>query len=329
MGRLKSLARKDLLHATRENSLVYALICPLVLAVILRLFLPSMEGTQITFAVELSVPEEVVAQIATYGKVERLDGVEALKERVLRFDDVPGIYLERQEYRVMLEGNEDETVRELPGLIVDHIRGGMSPLDVEVHQMGSRTSLAREYSAILLALTCIAMGGLAVGLSIVDDRETGTLRALSVSPLQTSGYLAGKSVFGLSTAFALSLAATAIVLGAGADYAGLALPLGASLLWGLATGFAMGYVCPNQLTAIALLKLLALVLLGVPTAAIFVPEAFKWALYPFPNYWSFEAMRRVLVGEGASASGPVLLTAALSGTLLALLFPAVGRKFRM
>lgn len=289
MGRLRSLVRKDLLHASRENSLLYALLFPLVIAAILRLFLPSVEGMEVTFALDRSVPDGMAAKIRSYGRVEYFDGIDAVKERVLRFDDVPGIYLEGKTYAVVLEGNEESYVRELPGLVLGYAGGDSVTLQVRAQSIGRKTSLSREYGTILVALTCIAMGGLAVGLSIVDDRESRTLRALSVTPLKTGEYLLGKSVFGLSSAFGLSLASVAIIMGGGVDYLRLVPPLAASLLWGLATGLAMGYICANQLTAIALLKLLALGLLGIPIAAMFVPETLKWALYPFPNYWSFEA----------------------------------------
>lgn len=329
MGRIRSLVSKDLLHASRENILIYVLVFPLVFAVFLRLFLPSLENMEITFALDRSVPSEMARRLEEYGRVEHFDSVEEVKQRVSKFDDVPGIYHNGDKYVVVLEGNEDDHVKGLPGAIIDYLSDGSLSVGTRTVSMGSRASMAREYGAILLAITCVAMGGLAIGLSIVDDRESRTLRALSVAPVRTGAYLAGKSVFGLSSSFVLALASMAIILGGGVDYLRLIPAVAVALTWGLATGFIMGYVCANQLTAIALLKLLAMALLGIPFAAVFVPKRFMWVLYPFPNYWSFEAMRRVLVEPGMSATAPNLLALLLSAGLLAVVLPPVSRKFHM
>ena len=330
MGRVRTLVSKDVLYAARDNILVYSLAFPLVFALMFSLFMPMLEKMELVFAVDASVPAPVVEGLEPYARVLRLESVEQVRERVERFDDVPGIYLDGGKYVVLLEGNEQELVRQLPGALIEYLVGsGPRPVFSVPEEGQASPSLAREYGAILLSLTCITIGGLAIGLSIVEDRETRTIRALSVTPVRTGAYLAGKSAFGLSSSFALGMATFAIILGRGANYLALALALAISLLWGLMTGFAMGYLCANQLTAIALLKFIAMGLLGIPVAAIVMPVRFRWTLYPFPNYWSFEAMRRVLLEPGLSALVPNILAAALGLGLLALVLPAVSRKFRM
>jgi ABC-2 type transport system permease protein len=329
MGRVRTLISKDLLYASRDNILVYSLAFPVVFALLFGLFLPMLENMELAFAIDPSVPATMVERLHAYGRILPLGSVEQVRERVERFDDVPGIYREGDRYVVLLEGNEEEAIKQLPGAIIEYLLGTGPEPDINTVTMGRTSSLAREYGAILLSLTCITIGGLAIGLSIVEDRETRTIRALSVTPVRTGAYLAGKSAFGLSSSFLLALASAAIILGRGHNYLGLAPALATSLLWGLATGFVMGYLCPNQLTAIALLKFIAMGLLGIPVAAMVMPARFKWVLYPFPNYWSFEAMRRVLLDPDLSTVAPNLLAAVLGLGLLALVLPPVSRKFRM
>lgn len=329
MGRVKTLVSKDILYAARDNILVYSWAFPLVFALLFSLFLPMLEKMELVFAIDSSVPAAMAERLQPYGRVLRLDSVEQVKERVERFDDVPGIYLDGDKYVVLLEGNEQESVRQLPGAIIEYLLGTGPEPDIATVTMGRTSSLAREYGAILLSLTCITIGGLAIGLSIVEDRETRTIRALSVTPVRTGAYLAGKSAFGLTSSFVLAMASLAIILGGGANYLAVAPAIAISLLWGLTTGFVMGYICPNQLAAIALLKFIAMGLLGIPVAAIVMPEQFRWVLYPFPNYWSFEAMRRALLEPGLSTLVPNLLAAALGLACLSLVLPPVSRKFRM
>ncbi|MDH7577427.1 MAG: hypothetical protein QHH75_06255 [Bacillota bacterium] len=105
--RIGNLLAKDLLYSRRESILVYSITGMLLLAVGMLFFLPSLEQMDILFVVDDSVPPEVARQLEAYGQVEYYANLHRLRERVLEFDDVPGIYYAGGEYVVLLEGNEE------------------------------------------------------------------------------------------------------------------------------------------------------------------------------------------------------------------------------
>jgi ABC-2 type transport system permease protein len=328
--RIGNLLAKDLLYSRRESILVYSMTAMLVMAVGALFFLPSLEQMDIRIAVDGSVPPEVARQLEGYGRVEHYASLHQLRERVLAFDDVPGIYYTGGEYVVLLEGNEESYVRELPGAILDRILQGEDVVELSTVSLGRERSPVREYTTIFFLLSMFLVGGLVIGLSIIDDRQSGTIRALAVTPLNVIEYMLGKSILGLLVVVALTLAVATILLGpATINYPLLLISVTASLGVAIAIGFLIGLVSDNMITAIGLLKVIALPISGVPMAALFLPDRLKWLLYPFPNYWSFESFNRMFIRTDLPLA-PVNLAAALfSLGLVAALVSRFGRKLRL
>jgi len=282
-----------------------------------------------TFAVDSSVPAEIAEQLQTYAQVEVLSARDQLEERVMRFDDVPGIYYENGRYFVLLEGNESGAIQDLPGAILDRLNAGEGLALVERESLG-RASLFRQFVAILLIITCGAIGGLAIGLSVVNDRETRTMRAYGVSPLSTIEYIVGKSAVALILVLVLSLAVAAIVMGGTMiAYGRLMIAVLASLGINIAVGLVLGLLANNQITAIAVVKVLFIVTQGVPIAAMLLPARFLPVLYPLPNYWAFESLRRIILEPEMSTilSNSVALFSSV--LLISLMVPTIKRKFRL
>lgn len=329
LARVLSIVRKDLAYTRKEHILLYMLFFPLVLAVIMRMFLPSVEQLDMTFAVDQSVPAAIAEQLETYARVERFADRNQLAERVQRFDDVPGIYYADGHYFVLLEGNEGSAIQDLPGAILDSLNASRQLALVERESLG-RVSLFRQFVAIILVISCGAIGGLAIGLSVVNDRETRTMRAYGVSPVSSIEYIAGKSAVALLLVLVLSLAVAAIVMGGTAiDYGRLTLAVLASLGINIAVGLALGLLANNQITAIAVVKVLFIVTQGVPVAALLLPKRFLAVLYPFPNYWAFESFRRVILEPSLSTMLTNSITLLSSVLLISLMVPVVRNKFRL
>lgn len=123
MGRIRTLVHKDILYAARDNILVFSWAFPLALALLFSLFLPMVGKMELVFAVDQSVPAAMVERLEPYGEVLRLPSIDRVRERVERFDDVPGISFDGEKYVIVLEGNEQEPVRKLPGAIIEYLQG--------------------------------------------------------------------------------------------------------------------------------------------------------------------------------------------------------------
>ncbi len=329
LRRIVNVVARDLRYAQRENILIYVIAFPLLIAVLLNLFLPSLEDMEMTFALDSTVPKGIAEEFKTYGRVEYHDGLDRLTERVLEFDDVPGIYVDEQGYHVLLEGNEASFVRELPGAILDQLLYGQELVTVKMESHGVGSSLTREFAVILTILGSMITGGLVIAFSIVEDRASRSLRALAVSPLNTLEYLLAKSALGSLVALVLSLASAFVLVGTAINYVRLTAASLSSLGITLLFGLLIGLVAHNQLTAIAATKILILPFMGVPVALIFIPQGIKSMFYPFPMYWSFESLYRVVVSTDLPIAATNVLCIGLSVALILPLIPGLRRAFRL
>ncbi len=231
---------------------------------------------------------------------------------------------------MLLEGNEESYVRELPGVILDRILQGEDAVDLSTVSLGRERSPVREYTAVFFLLGMFLIGGLFIGLSIVDDRQSGTIRALAVAPVNVVEYMIGKSMLGLLVVVALTLAVATILLGpAAVNYPLLLISVAASLGVAVLIGFLIGLISNNMITAIAIIKVIGLPITGIPIAALFLPDHLKWLLYPFPNYWSFEVFYRMLIRPDLPLATVNLVAFVFSFTLVALLVSRFGRKLRL
>ncbi|MDH7577428.1 MAG: hypothetical protein QHH75_06260 [Bacillota bacterium] len=94
-------------------------------------------------------------------------------------------------------------------------------------------------------------------------------------------------------------------------------------------GFSIGLISNNMVTAIAIIKVIALPISGIPVAALFLPDRLKWLLYPFPNYWSFEAFYRMFIRTDLPLAPVNLVAAVFSLGLVVVLISRLGHKLRL
>lgn len=328
--RVLGLLSRDWTHTRREKILVYMLIVPIVIAVLLRLFLPAAEQAGFTFAVDSSVPDEMVGRLREFGRVEAYGARDALKERVTRLDDVPGIYFENGQYTVLLEGNEGSYVAELSGALVDYIAQGEDLLSISYQTHAARTSQTHQVVATFVAYFCVLIGAIAIGFNLVSEQEAKTIKALAVSPINTIEYIIGKSILALAVSLPLAFACSFVLVGpAGVSYLRLLIAVLSILGLAVVYGFLIGLVAQNQLAAIAAMKSGNLVMVGIPLVAQFLSNKYKWLLYPFPNYWGFESLRRVFVDTGLSRASANALALITTFALLLVLAPRIRKRFQL
>src|SRR6056297_2301399 len=121
MKNIINLILKDIASSRRDNIILYMLISPILIAVIMRFFIPSFESSSITFAINAK-NNNLVQQVESYGKVITFINEKELEERVQQNDDVIGIIEEGGEYRIILEGNEKKEMGEAAYVILDNIQ---------------------------------------------------------------------------------------------------------------------------------------------------------------------------------------------------------------
>ena len=339
--RLVTLLRQDLTNSLRDSVLVYVAVAPVILAVVVRLFLPSFEQSALTVTALQDTDPEIVRELEAYFLVEVVRDREGLEGRVSRPDDVAGVLVgqgppEQDALTLVLEGNERAETREAYQAVMEAVLerleggGGETSVRFQAVSLGGGRSYLRESAAVLLIMTAALLGGMVVGFNMVDDRHTRAVQALAVSPLPLRDYLVSRAVYSLLQGLLLGLATSMILLGLRIPYARLVLALLASAPVAVIVGFVTALMADNQIAAIGSVKIVMPAYLLVPFASIFVPLRWQWVFFPFPNYWMFLSFRSLFVDTPQAVGfGAAAALAAGSGLALnVLLLPRLRRVFR-
>lgn len=168
---------------------------------------------------------------------------------------------------------------------------------VESLLVGSDFDLSAYHPLIMggYLMTAPGLVGFVVGFLLLDERDAGTLRALRVTPLRTTHYLAyriaGPLVVGtvatmIGYRFAGLTPIPTLALGVIALTASVSAPLLALVL---------AAASPNKVAGFAVMKVLNAVNL-LPIAAFFLPPPAQYLAGVLPTYWPMRALWSVAAG---------------------------------
>jgi len=328
MRRLRTIMGLDMTNALRDNIVAYMLIAPLLMALAVRFFFPSVEASGQNFAVEQNVGQSIIVSLEKYGQVEVYPNAQEVQSRIERNDSVPGVVISDGQVSLLLEGNEPLSVVRNAQAIIGKVLAGQNLVSVTQRHVGGERSLLYEYLVIGLMMMSIFLGAMIPGFNLIHEKETKAVRALNVSPLTTADYVAARGFLATLISVVTVSSASLILMGTSINYAHLIIGL---LLSGLLTtllALMVGVMADNQITAIAVLKVSTPLYMFIPFISLFVPAKFKPLFYPLPNYWQLQMLRSIYIGEGSywPAAG---LTLATSVILFLMLLPALKRKLRL
>ena len=281
---------------SRNGISIFMVAAPAILAVVFLLVFGAVNDTTARLAIDPSLDAAVIERLAAVADIESFEDTAKMEARVRGSDAVAGVTMQNGAVTVIFEGNEGQgyksTARELVGLALAAPEDGIVFREEAVAAKGT---LAYTLSMISMLLMSLFIGGATVGLSIVDERESGAIRAISVSPLRLYEYVATK----LTPALILGLvgigAAVLIVGNASLLPRCLLLAVASTLVSGMMT-FAIGAFANNQIAAIGVLKMLVPLGIILPISAVFVPEKWQFFYYILPMYWQYRSLNAILTG---------------------------------
>lgn len=328
--RILNLMRQDWTNTLRDNILLYMIFGPILLAAGARLFLPSLDQAQYTFAVQAGIEPALVQRLEGIGSLETYPDAEAVRSRVLRSDDVPGLLLSGEEPVLVFEGNEGEAAAVLRG-VVEQALSGERVAGFTRTQAGQARSLLTEYTAAIFIMIGVLLGALVMAFNIIEDKETRAVRALGVSPLSMLELTLARGLFALLLGLVITAVTTFVLVGTRVNYPLLLVAFLFSIGLPVLSGYIIGGLADSQLKAIAILKFFMLVYLTLPIVTVFLPRAWHVFFYILPNYWMWQTFLNVFTGDlggpGFWLSG--LITLASSLALVVLLLPVLRRQLKL
>ena len=287
----------------RDGITLYLTISPAVLALVFIFVFGSVQNSSISLAVDKALPQEMTAKLEAVADLEYSDDLSQLKERVNGADSIAGVYMRDGTVRLLVEGNEAQGFAEARSSLVSAALGA-DRIEYTSETIEGQSSLAYTISMACIFLLALFIGGATLGLSGVSERESGVIRAVSISPMPLGRYVISKIIPALLLGM-LGLSACAVIIGHASTLPQFLLLALCSIFVGGMIIFLMIAFADNQIAAVGVLKIVMPLFLVVGVSAVFVPEKWLFLYYALPMYWQYAAIDAII--SGGSPELPLLM----------------------
>ncbi len=301
----------------RDGITLYLTISPAVLALVFIFVFGSVQNSSISLAVDKALPQEMTAKLEAVADLEYSDDLRQLKERVNGADSIAGVYMRDGTVRLLVEGNEAQGFAESRSSLVSAALGA-GRIEYTSETIEGQSSLAYTISMACIFLLALFIGGATLGLSGVSERESGVIRAVSISPMPLGGYVVSKIIPALLLNM-VGPSACAVIIGHASTLPQFLLLALCSIFVGGMIIFLMIAFADNQIAAVGVLKIVMPLFLVVGVSAVFVPEKWLFLYYALPMYWQYAAIDAIISGESPELPLLMILTAGFAWFMVVML----------
>lgn len=328
LKKILNVTGTDLKVGLRDAIIVYIIVIPFALAFILRALTASVGGITVNVAVDNSVPTEMVTYLEGYAGVERFDSYERMISRVEHTDDVFGLSLGPDGYRVYQQGNETRGTVDILDFIVTSFenRDLEIPVTVRVSDVGWTLSPMKQFGGSLLIIFMSVLGGMIILIALVEEKSTNTLAAMNVSPMRRSEYVIAKGLPGFLFPILHAVGILAILNFGRLDYLMVLVTVLSIAIISVLVGFMIGVTNDNVIGAIASLKMLFVPVLASVFGGIFLSARWQPLLYWSPFYWAFRSMDAIILRE--ATWGMIGLNTALILVITGVVFALLNKRIQ-
>lgn len=293
--RIISIFRNDFINSIRDKMIVYLMIAPILLALVVKFFIPGYENISIKFGVEETLKSSIGSFLENYADVEYFENRSEIYNRIEQYDDFFGISMGTDgNFDFILQGNENERNIEIANSLLNYYSTPgvvRDSLDIEIKSSGKTLPVLATIGFIFVILVSYLFGGLTIAFNMIEEKESETLKALDVTPLKLGELVVGRSILGYFMPIVHAYLGVLIMGFEGINMFMLLIITLVSSLIGIVFGFAIGFISSNQFNGITNMKI-GLLILMIPTIlAFFLPKGAQIFLYWAPTYWSAMALK--------------------------------------
>lgn len=346
MAIMQSLIKKEALHIVRDKrTLLVVLVMPIVLLILFG-YAISMEVNNVRVAVVTGKHNDLtrnaierlrVNQYTTFaGEIPHSEIDRTLRSG--KADIVAVMVSENGRLRVQIVADASNTVTaKTASAYVEGIIAGSGGNFAPVLRTLYNPQLKSSYNFVpgILGMIFILICAIMTSVSIVSEKETGTMNLLLVSPVRPGVVILGK----LIPYFLLSCILLALMLTL--SYALLDLPYYGNILnitgvtviyiiLALSIGLLVSSIVKTQLAALIVSAMMFMIPVITLSGMIFpidnMPEVLQWLSCIVPARWYISAMRKLMI-QGLPLHLVMTDTAILGGYMLTILALAIS-KFR-
>jgi ABC-2 type transport system permease protein len=295
----------------------YMIIVPLLILIILRTFLPSVESTSANIAVVATGPnaveKELIEELEQFADVSTYDTIDEMERKLRGSGSAEGLYRDpvAQQYVSVVERTrESNTVFSTGARVVrqyTYAKDNPSAPRISRYTFGvppelsdrTKTSPVATVGGSIFISFMLIICGFLIGLNIINDKEEGTIQAIRTSPANKVDYFVGKSIFPLLVLALYTIIGLLLLKLTQVDilqtYVVAILSYTVALLFGLV----MGAIGNNENEAIGYGKLLSMVVMLAILGATLLPDKWHWVVWWSPLYWIYDILEEVFT-ESAS-----------------------------
>lgn len=326
MKKILAIVKRDIKSGMRDWLIVYLSLAPFLIALILRMLMPSVGNTTVNVVTLRDDP--IATAIESFVKLETVNTLPLLEARVKRMDDVFGIITIEGGVELVTQGNEGEGSKEMIKSILYRIQypDVDTGIDVVFSDMGWEMSPLKLQGGTLLMIFTTVFGGMFIVLNLVDEKMYNTLKALNVAPVSRIQMVVGKALLGFILPMIGTIGA-ALILGFNGIHLGQFLTSVFSIsLISVIIGFGIGVVNSEPIAAVASMKMVFVPVLASVFGAMFLSDQWQWVLYWSPFYWAYDSLHAILLDEGTWKQ--VLGNSMIIFALTALTFYGLRKRIR-
>lgn len=330
LSRTMALLRKDLQLGPRSPIFLWALVLPVVITLLIQGVFGGLFEPRPRLGVVDGGASAITAALQELPGIQlvRYPDAAELKRRVESHNVDAGLVLkpgfdeavragERPLLELYFSGESLASNRLILAVttldLVRAVAGQPSPVAVEVVQLGDGAALplADRLVPLLVLYALLVAGVFVTSFSLVEERETGTLSALLVTPVALPEVLLAKSGLGLLLAVLMAVVTLALNGVLTSQPAALLLALLVGAVMSVEIGLLYAVLAKDIKALYTLIKSLNLFLLA-PVIFYLFPDWPQWIAKLFPTYWFLDPIFQVAI-RGASLTE-------VAGTLLVAVF---------
>ncbi len=320
---------RDLKVNLRDFLSLYILLVPIIFAVGIKLLVPSVSDTTVNLALLDGDNPEMVTYLEQFANVELFNDVDAVEERLERRDNVVAILPEGDDYYILTQGNEPESVVEFAKLLNSY--HGLD-LDVEnttavIETFGRTESPMKRLLVNIMIMMTSVLAGMLISINIVEEKVDNTVSAINVSPISRVGFILGKSMSGMFLAVYGAIAILWITGFSDVNIGQMLLAIVSVTLLSVLIGFVEGLNNDDVMNAAAGIKMLFLPLGAGVAAAELLSDKWQVLFYWVPFYWTYKGNDAILSYSASwlQIIGYTAIVLALCGAVYYFLAPKIQK----
>ena len=292
--------KRDVKVNLRDTLPLYIIIAPLLLAVGINLVSPSVNDTTVNLAL---IDGENAAQaeyLDDFAHVELFEDIEGVQERVERRDNVIGLLPDGDQYYVLAQGNESDSVVDYAKLlnILYESDAQIADSRSEIVDFGRTVPPLKKMLVNIVLMMIPMLAGMIIALNIVEEKADNTISAINLSPVSRSAFILGKSMIGVVIVIITSIVCILITGFGNVNIGQIVLVLLASTVLSLMIGFLQGVGSDDIMEAAGSVKLMFLPMAASIVGYEVVSGPWQVFFYWSPFYWAYRANEAILSRSG-------------------------------